>query len=104
MGQMHLKLNHTSLTLLGWPAADCYVVAGGLVSRDEDGFATVDCNPGGREDKSFERLLTNLRTADLKHSGGRTPDSWLGGTLTKCWTDHAGAVYGFAHDVLDIVS
>jgi hypothetical protein len=80
------------------------------MSRDEDGFATVDCNPGGREDKSFERLLTNLRTADLKHSGGRTPDSWLGSTLRalselpKCWTDHAGAVYGFAHDVLDIVS
>jgi hypothetical protein len=97
------KERTAALTVLS--DADCYVVAGGLMRRDDEGFSTV-LDLGGPTHASarlgspaLTSSLSQWRSragteADLMRSLGRLAD----------YASHASAVYQFAQEVLELVS
>jgi hypothetical protein len=90
------------------------------MSRDGDGFATVATAPGSQASMRYEDIMTTLMVTDgSRHQGrGQSPcgsDSsndytsfssakQLDAHVPQCWMDSAAAVFGFALDILHIVS
>jgi hypothetical protein len=90
--------------------ADCYVVAGGLMAQDDDGFAVVLPTQQRAECKEMPAPTWNAKDTQSNSSDTNWMLSGALGTArplhvaTQHHAEHAKAVFSFAVEVLAIVS